>query len=75
MVIRGLDFAIIMLSCKQDGIKMHLTFPASLSTILAQAVVGEEGSWEISHQQEATSVGMGLLQLEEDAKDKKDVCL
>lgn len=72
MVIRGVDFAIIMLSCKQDGIKMHLSF---LSTILAQAVVGEEGSWEISHQQEGTSVGMGLLQLEEDAKDKKDVCL
>lgn len=26
-------------------------------------------------QQEATSVGMGLLQLEEDAKDENDVCL
>ena len=40
---------------------MCLTFPASLSAVLVQAVMGEEGAWEISHQQEATLAGMGLL--------------
>lgn len=43
----------------------------SCSTVLVQAVTGEQDAWDISHQQEATSVGMSLLYLEEKAKGKK----
>ena len=53
---------------------MCLTFPASLSAIFVQAVMGEEGAWEISHQQEAMSVGMGLLKLDEEQRRKR-VCV
>lgn len=49
------------------------TFPGSVSAVLVQAVMEEEGAWEISHQQAAVSTDMGLLQLETDAKDKKGV--
>lgn len=46
-------------------------FPDSLSAVLVQAVMGEQNAWDISHQQEAASVGMSLLHLKEGAKGKK----
>lgn len=50
---------------------MWPTFCESFSAVLVQAGMGEQNAWDISHQQEATSVGMSLLYVEEEAKGKK----